>query len=176
MQTVYFKDYLLGKTTIALVDNSINKTLVYLHLRLSKNWIRKRRDKNWRKWEKNMESTKTSEKRERDLQIVYRSWIHSIEYKLKLFLWNCFVHSLELQDCMAAFSFAGNVWASLVGKIQIGLEREALFTHPLSHDCKHTHNIDKAESFALQSLFIFCIIVLCIKCALQRSWKRTFFS
>ena len=37
------KVYLPGQTTSALVDNSSNEKLVYLHFRLSKNWIRKRR-------------------------------------------------------------------------------------------------------------------------------------
>ena len=49
MQTGYFKYYLPGQTTSELVDNRINEKLVYLQFRLSKNWIRKRRDKNWRK-------------------------------------------------------------------------------------------------------------------------------
>ena len=48
-QTGYLKDYLPGQTTSALVDNSSNEKLVYLYFRLSKNWIRKRRDKNWKK-------------------------------------------------------------------------------------------------------------------------------
>ena len=46
-----------------LLSFSQIKCLLFISFlfRLSKNWTRKRRDRNWRKWKKNMESTRTSD-------------------------------------------------------------------------------------------------------------------